>query len=250
MDPYFKNGFSYIRFGDIVRQKFRFRHPPEVTGFLRGLVDSAEGRSKTLPTGFPLWRAQIGTDFADREYPGETVIVVAEPVPYSEKRMKPLDDSAREGRANPKGIPCLYLATDKKTAMSEVRPWLGAMISLGHFRTNRDLKVVDLSIGHDFQLTPDHLFGNLPEEELIKGIWAQVDKAFSTPVTDDPSTAEYVPTQVIAEEFHRAGYEGLVFRSSLSDGFNVVLFDLQAASMAHCCLQKLAKIDFEFSDAD
>lgn len=250
MPRHFKNGFSYIRFSETVRQRFRYSYPPEVTDFLRGLIDTSEGRSRDLKKDFPLWRAQIGTDYADREYPGETTIVVEERVPYSEERMKPLRASAHEGRANPKGIPCLYLATDKATAMSEVRPWIGATISLGHFRTARNLKVVDLSVGHDLQLTPDHLFGNMPEEELTKGIWAQVDKAFSTPITDDPSTAEYVPTQVIAEEFRRVGYEGLVFRSSLSEGFNVVLFDLQSASMVNCRLQKLTKISFEFSDMD
>lgn len=41
--------------------------------------------------------------------------------------MKPLSNSASEGRANPKGIPYLYVATDKETAMSEVRPSLGAI---------------------------------------------------------------------------------------------------------------------------
>jgi len=31
--------------------------------------------------------------------------------------MKPLRDRAYEGRVNPKGVPCLYLATDPETAM-------------------------------------------------------------------------------------------------------------------------------------
>src|SRR3546814_9987253 len=49
------------------------------------------------------------------------------------ERMRPLADRATEGRANPKGIPMLYLCSSKDAAMSEVRPWLGSMVSLGHF---------------------------------------------------------------------------------------------------------------------
>src|ERR1039458_6332974 len=36
--------------------------------------------------------------------------------------MKPKPEKAKEGRVNPKGIPCLHLATHEDTAMSEVRP--------------------------------------------------------------------------------------------------------------------------------
>lgn len=48
--------------------------------------------------------------------------------------MKPLRDKASEGRANPKGIPYLYLATTKEAPMSEVRPWIGSDISVGQFK--------------------------------------------------------------------------------------------------------------------
>ena len=47
--------------------------------------------------------------------------------------MKPLGGRATDGRANPRGIPCLYLATTKETAMSEVRPWIGSYVSAGQF---------------------------------------------------------------------------------------------------------------------
>lgn len=94
--------------------------------------------------------------------------------------MKPLPYSAQEGRVNPKGIPCLYLATDKETAMAEVRPWIGTTISAGPFRMARDLTVIDFSVGHDSKL---NFF--LEEEpsaaEREKSVWAQVDRAFSEP---------------------------------------------------------------------
>lgn len=84
-----------------------------------------------LPKDAHLWRAQLGHDLRP-EYAGEELIDYF-PTAYKPERMKPLRDSAREGRANPKGIPYLYIATDKETAMSEVRPWIGSIISAGCF---------------------------------------------------------------------------------------------------------------------
>jgi RES domain-containing protein len=42
--------------------------------------------------------------------------------------MKPIPKWQGEGRANPRGIPVLYLATHRETALAEVRPWIGAVI--------------------------------------------------------------------------------------------------------------------------
>ena len=55
--------------------------------------------------------------------------------------MKPLSN-CREGRLNPKNIPCLYLATDPDTAMREVRPWIGAIGTLAAFSVVRELDLV------------------------------------------------------------------------------------------------------------
>jgi len=54
-------------------------------------------------------------------------------IPHPPERMKPLAGRACERRADPEGIPYLYLAAAKDTALGEVRPWLGSMISLGVF---------------------------------------------------------------------------------------------------------------------
>ena len=61
---------------------------------------------------------------------GEEVDTYDVPTCFAPNRMKPLVNKAIEGRINPKGIPYLYLSTKKETAMSEVRPWIGAAIAL------------------------------------------------------------------------------------------------------------------------
>lgn len=54
--------------------------------------------------------------------------------------VKPLSDmgappreATRPGRLNPTGIPYLYLSSDKETAIAEVRPWMGANVTVASF---------------------------------------------------------------------------------------------------------------------
>jgi len=245
----FKTGWAFINYSETVRTKYRFAYPPEVTEFLQTLVATSKSRIKHLPANYPLWRAQLGHDIMERQIDeSDPIVLVEDAVPFSAERMKPRRNAAHEGRANSKGIPCLYVATDKVTAMSEVRPWIGAQISLGHFRTTRDLKLVDFSLGHDLNLDLDLLFGKLPAKDVLEGVWAQVDRAFSEPISDDTYTAEYAPTQVIAEVFRREGLDGLVYKSMLGEGFNMALFDLNCAELVTCSLYKTEKVSIQFND--
>jgi hypothetical protein len=61
--------------------------------------------------------------------------------PFFEIRMMPSPIAVCHDRASPRGIAYLYLARTLTTAGSELRPWLGASISISQFRTNRELKI-------------------------------------------------------------------------------------------------------------
>jgi len=198
----FKSGWDFIRFSDAVLSRYRYAHTVETRDFLRALTESAEHRALRISANAQYWRAQLGTYLKERVINSdpELTVVTEEPVPYSADRMKPKRSSAREGRVNPKGIPCLYLATTKETALAEMRPYLGALLSLAMLQTDRELRVVDVSVDHDKRLTRDLLLGNSPTEEITAGIWSQVDQAFAEPVNaDDDSMASYAPTQIMAE---------------------------------------------------
>ncbi|MDP2331028.1 MAG: RES family NAD+ phosphorylase [Reyranella sp.] len=158
--------------------------------------------------------------------------------------MKPLPDRASEGRINPKGIPCLYFATTREGAMSEVRPWIGSVVSVGRFRINRDLVVADCSLLHDYVASAATRPSSL---EIEKIIWAHIDNAFSRPVTRSDDTAEYAATQVLAELFRIEGYDGVMYQSSLSTkGKNVALFDLDCAELTEAAIFSVRRVAFEF----
>jgi len=96
-----------------------------------------------IPAGTVLWRAQLGYESEPLIQDGEYIDAL--PGPFHQRRMFPLTDRAPEGRANPAGIPYLYLSTLKETALTEVRPWLGSLISLAQLKATRELAIVDCS---------------------------------------------------------------------------------------------------------
>ncbi|MFN4141211.1 RES family NAD+ phosphorylase [Aestuariivirga sp.] len=164
--------------------------------------------------------------------------------PLSESRMRPLQDRAYEGRVNPKGIPCLYLATARDVAMSEVRPWIGSILSVARFSLNRQVTVVDCSKYHGIDAPSAENAGTEPVSESV---WAHIDHAFSRPVTRSDNTAEYAATQVIAEVFRSEGYDGVIYKSALApDGYNIALFELGVALQTESYLFQVKKATFEF----
>jgi len=97
--------------------------------------------------------------------------------------MKPQPRRAREGRVNPNGIPCLYLADTKETAMAEMRAWLGTPITVSQFELVRDISILDFS--GSYVRVPDRIrFPELDDETLEIVVWGTVCGAFFEPVTD------------------------------------------------------------------
>ena len=133
--------------------------------------------------------------------------------------------------------------------MSEVRPWLGSLLSCAQFRTTRPLKIVDFSVYHDgsnvFYLDePD-------DSEKEKAVWTQIDQAFSEPTTPSDNTANYVPTQVIAELFKNEGFDGIAYKSAFgSDGYNIALFNLADAEVTVRYLHEVKSLEYSFSQTD
>ncbi len=235
---------SYSTFAWTVKRKTRYVFEEHVDRFLRTVIATSQGRKMNLSISQFLWRAQQGDHW-------ETVTLedgeeFHDQGPLPPARMKPLAHSAIEGRINPKGIPCLYLATDKDTAMAEVRPWIGSHISVGQFKTLKDLVLVNCAVGHDS--FPIYI-GEPGPAEREKAVWAHIDRAFSQPVSVNESSADYAPTQILAEAFRSHGYDGVVYKSLLGKGFNVALFDIDAAALVSCFLYKVQSVAFQFDEA-
>ncbi len=237
----FKSYMDYFHFLLLVKHQYRYTINEEVRTFLSNVVDSLDHRVATIQQGQEFWRAQLG-------YDEKTIDEVSfEQLPYSIARMKPDVKFTGDGRINPKGIMSLYLASSKETAMSEVRPWMNAEISCARFVTSRPLRIIDCSVHEGKNLLN---WDKISPEQIQEAIWAQIDNAFSRPVSVGEEVLEYVPTQILAELFKSQGFDGIGYKSSLTDdGYNLALFDLDAATMIDCQLFTAKKITFKFSES-
>ncbi len=239
---------NYNDFAEAVKTNLRFVRSPASDRFLSEVRASCSSRKLTIPKGRMFWRARLGYELEEvkREEPDITV-VYPEERPYGRDGMMPIPNWQGEGRANPRGIPALYVATTRDTALAEVRPWIGALISVAQLETERELNVIDCSKYHAAEnflnIFDDHT------RSREDGIWMAIDRAFATPVSKEEEAKDYIPTQILAELFKADGYDGVVYKSLLSDdGFNVTLFNLGHAKVVNCSLFKLATIQFEFSE--
>ena len=137
----------------------------------------------------------------------------------------PPKEFASGGRANPTGIPFLYLSEDENTVLYEVRASYLDEISVGIFQLKEDVESVDIV---DF--TKDSpLFQPEYVKEAIQGklLRDRISKDLSKPMRRYDSELEYIPTQFICEYIKVfTGAKGIRFKSSLHEqGNNIVFFE-------------------------
>jgi hypothetical protein len=241
----FKSWRSYWDFEKATERHARYIRDTETEGFLATVLATAEKRVETVSSERFLWRAQLGHAWEPFHQDGQYIDDVHAPFPP--ERMKPLPDRAVEGRANPKGIPYLYVATDRETALAEVRPWVGSLVSVGQFKTLRPLRVVNCT--SDREGSRIYIGGEPSADVREECVWLDIDRAFARPVTLSDDVASYVPTQILAELFKANGFDGLAYRSALGPGHNVALFDLGGAEIVNCFLWAVKSVRFEFAEA-
>jgi RES domain len=248
--PNFPSWRSYWNFARSVSRDYRYIRSREDEAFLATVLETSQSRRVEISKNRLYWRAQVGHGWRPMNSDSEEEI----PCAYPPKRMKPLLGRATDGRANPRGIPCLYLATSKEAAISEVRPWIGSYVSVGQFRTNRPLTVVDCARQHNerpfFFDVNDYNHEPSPEKRS-QAVWAHIDRAFAEPMTRSDDQADYAPTQILAELFKNEGIEGVVYKSNFGDdGFNIALFNPDAADLMNCGLFEVKTIQLTFTEAD
>lgn len=148
----------------------------------------------------------------------------------------PPADKASAGRANSAGISRLYLATNKQTALHELRAGAFDSLTIGEFELLKDITVVDLKMLDKISpfiedLDPRLLLIN---RECLNKINEEICK----PLRKNDSILDYLPTQYIVDliqSFMNEGkceYNGVEYKSTLdSEGVNLAIFDQEL----FCC---------------
>lgn len=154
-------------------------------------------------------------------------------LPEGRSRLKTSDmgcppkEFATAGRANPFGIPYLYLSNPIETTYYEVRSLYQDILYVGKFVVQNDLKVVnftnDISLFYAYTTSSASSLVDVCKKRLIIEL---ISKDMSKPLRRYDKEIEYVPTQLICEFCKHKGADGIIFRSSLYDkGVNLVVFD-------------------------
>jgi len=196
-----------------LKRENRFTLSEEPAKFIELLIEYArKHKSIKIPDGTILFRARINDG-----------IESSKPIAIEHMGAPPIH-LAGHGRLNPRGIPYLYLASDRLTAVSEVRPWVGCDITVAEFILSADCEFINFS---------KKCMVNIPEGEQYEGpefTWRElITWMFSAPFDPRDDTA-YIPTQYIAERIKGAGFDGIIYDSALSaDGYNVTLFNVESA---------------------
>ena len=153
----------------------------------------------------------------------------------------PPADIGSAGRINPEKIQYLYLAEDPETAIYEVRPTIGQLVSVASFKTVDEVKIYDLA----HEIKPQE--GESPENDY--SLYNVIQQRFSEPNTGD--TFRYLPTQYLGELIKQMGFDGLRFKSSLKNGgINVVLFDDKMCKAVSSDMVKVGDIELKFENPE
>jgi len=170
----------------------------------------------TPDTDFPkdktLYRARIHNNESQSAYP-------------LDKMGSPNKKYATSGRANPEGIPFLYLSEDYKTTLYETRVTYLDDVSIGRFKLkdNESLVLVDFN-SYD---SPFLHMDDMKEYVKHKLLKEKISLDLSRPIRRYDSQLEYLPTQFICEFIrYIKGAGGIIFNSSLHQGgVNYVIFE-------------------------
>jgi hypothetical protein len=135
---------------------------------------------------------------------------------------KPPAEKATSGRANPEGIPYLYLSSDIETTLYETRATYLDYITIGTFELTEDIEIVKLRTVDITNPFEENLFDRLVNQPFLQILESEL----SRPLRRQDSDLEYLPTQYLCEFIKYSGLEGVEYGSAMrKGGVNIAFFD-------------------------
>ena len=146
------------------------------------------------------------------------------------------------GRANPPGIPYLYLASSEDVAVYEVKPSMMDYVSVGQFIVKKDFRCVDFRYISPFQFHDSEV----DYETAVKyvGMLTEMGKNLENIINHRTTHYEYVPTQYVCEMIKSFGFSGVIYNSSSEQGFNLTLFGDSDVKCEKVTVKTISKIQY------
>jgi RES domain len=170
--------------------------------------------------------------------------------PFSIEQMNaPPKHLASHGRANPAGIPYLYLGSLPETAVAEIRPHTGEVACIANFEIP-EIRAVDLR--HPRQFVSPFLLEDAEQIGLLRAdlpFLERLGDELTRPVLPQRAAIDYIPSQYLCEFIKTVGIDGVLYRSSVSDGINLALFNPPIAHGGTVSVYKVTKVSVEVDRA-
>ena len=88
-------------------------------------------------------------------------------------------------------------------------------------------------------------------DEKEEFVWGGINSSFSRPVRSEDETINYIPTQYLSEFFKNNGYDGIIYKSALTEkGYNIVLFNPKNARLKGARVFQIKSIKQTFEECD
>jgi RES domain-containing protein len=201
-----------------------FNFENQITEILSEYSDNCKSK---IQINEEFFRARIGSEYKKRSiyeggFEGQMIFV-----PYSNSEISaPPPYLSGDGRINRIGVSYLYCATDKYTAISEIRPHPGDIVSIGKFLINEELLIFDLTEKQFLKFYQNDK--NLGKFKKLNTLTELMQKAIP------PSEKiAYNLTQLIADCIRKLNFDGILFPSSVGKGDNLVIFKSQKMNYTH-----------------
>jgi hypothetical protein len=145
------------------------------------------------------------------------------------------------------GRPVLYCAYEEKTAIAEMRPAKGLLVSVCSLEITKEIRIIDLT--KELEWPNPFLDESLAYSVELLELFYQLGEDMGRPLEKNDDTSLYVPCQRLAEYLEQAGYAGICYPSSLNEGgSNLVLFDPSVAKILSSKLVKITSVSIEYAD--
>jgi hypothetical protein len=163
---------------------------------------------------------------------------------------KPPAILATAGRANPVGIPYLYLCNDLKTTLYETRIALHETVNVAKFISTEPINLVSLkkiaSLG-PFEVI-DKQF-TLSEFISYRSYLQKLETELSKPVRKQDVHLDYLPTQFLCEFCKSIGFDAVEYKSSMNqNGSNFALFSDRKVICKGVKFYQVNDLSYEWSE--
>ncbi len=157
-----------------------------------------------------------------------------------------------EGRANARGITCLYLANNIETTLHEVRAGIFDYVSVGEFVLKQDIVVVNLRA--ITEISPFIYDLDYLDHAINKQYLEKLNSEMSKSLRRSDSTLDYVPTQYIVdfiksiEHDNKQEYDGIEYNSTINPGgYNLAIFNPNLFECVKVNVYKIDKLQYTYS---